>query len=82
MPETVIVSNRGQITLPSAIRKQLAIRPGDVVTVEERGGEIVLKPAIVLEIEHYSDEQIKRWDQEDQLSDAERSRILARLQNR
>jgi len=82
MSETVIVSNRGQITLPAAVRKHLAIRPGDVVTVEERGGEIVLKPAVVLEIEHYSDEQIALWDQEDHLSDAERSRILARLQNR
>lgn len=82
MSETAIVSNRGQITLPAAVRKRLAIRPGDVVTVEERAGEIVLKPAVVLEIEHYSDEQIARWDQEDQLSDSERSRILARLQHR
>jgi antitoxin PrlF len=82
MSETVIVSSRGQITVPATMRKHLAIRPRDVVTIEERGGEIVRRPAIVLEIEPYSDEQIARWDQEDQLSEAERSRILARLQNR
>lgn len=82
MAATVTVSTRGQITLPAEIRKHLAIRPGDVVTVEERGGEIVLKPAIVLEIEYYSDEDIARWNQEDQLSDTERSRILTRLQKR
>lgn len=80
MSETVIVSSRGQITLPAAMRKHLGIQSGGAVIIEERDGELTLKPAAVLEVEHYSDEAIARWDAEDSLSAEERRRILARLQ--
>ena len=79
MSETLVVSSRGQITLPAALRKRLGIKSGDVVILEDRGNEIVLKPGIVLEIQHYSDEQIAQWDAEDKLSDQERAQILDRL---
>jgi antitoxin PrlF len=79
MSETLVVSSRGQITLPAALRKRLGIRSGDVVIVEERGNEVVLKPGIVLEVQHYSDEQIAQWDTEDKLSDQERSQIVGML---
>ena len=79
MSETLVVSSRGQITLPAALRKRLGIKSGDVVILEDRGNEIVLKPGIVLEIQHYSDEQIAQWDTEDKLSDQERAQILDRL---
>ena len=79
MSETLVVSSRGQITLPAALRKRLGIKSGDVVILEDRGNEIVLKPGIVLEIQHYSDEQIAQWDSEDKLSDQERAQILDRL---
>lgn len=78
--ETLIVSSRGQITLPADMRKQLGIAPGSAVIIETRNGELALKPAAVLEIERYTDEQIAQWDSEDKLSAAERKRILARLQ--
>ena len=74
--ETLIVSNRGQITLPAATRKRLGIKGGDVVIMERRGNEIVLKPGVVLEVEIYSDEQIAQWDTADKLDDAERERIV------
>lgn len=82
MTETLIVSSRGQITLPAAMRKHLGIEPGGALIVEERDGELTLKPAAVLEIEHYSDERIAEWDKADSLSPEERQRILARLQAR
>jgi len=80
MRETLIVSGRGQITLPAGMRKHLGIAPGSAVIVEERDGELLLKPAAVLEIETYSDARIAAWDKEDVLTAAERKRILARLQ--
>jgi len=80
MRETLIVSNRGQITLPADMRKQLGIAPGSAVIIETRNGELALKPAAVLEIERYTDEQIAQWDSEDKLTAAERKRILAGLQ--
>ena len=79
MRETLVVSSRGQITLPAGLRKRMGINSGDVVILEERGNEIVLKPGIVLEIEHYSDEQIAQWDIEDKLSEYERDQILHAL---
>jgi hypothetical protein len=43
--------------------------------------ELRIKPAAVLEIESYSDEDIAAWDQADALSDQERQQILDRLQS-
>lgn len=80
MRETLIVSSRGQVTLPVGMRKHLGIAPGSAVIIEERDGELTLKPAAVLEIDAYSDAQIADWDREDALTNDERQRILARLQ--
>ncbi|MDO8739147.1 AbrB/MazE/SpoVT family DNA-binding domain-containing protein [Candidatus Deferrimicrobium sp.] len=77
--QTLTVSSRGQITLPAGLRKRLGIRPGGVLSAEEKGGELVLRPAIVLEMEPYSDADIRRWDEEDRLSPGERDRILKLL---
>ena len=80
MRETLIVSGRGQITLPASMRKHLGIAPGSAVIIEERDGEMTLKPAAVLEIGTYSDARVAEWDRDDVLSADERKRILARLQ--
>ena len=77
MRETVIVSSRGQITLPAKVRKRLGIKPGSVVLVEERAGELVLRP--VGEIELYTEQQIAEWDEADRLSDVERLAICQHL---
>lgn len=79
MRQTLIVSSRGQITLPAEVRKQFGIKSGEPVIIEERNGELVLKPATVLEVEMYTPEQIAAWDREDLLDDAARQRVLARL---
>lgn len=79
MNETLVVSSRGQITLPANLRKRLGIKGGDVMILEDRGDEVVLKPGMVVELQLYGDEQVTRWDAEDALSDEERTRILARL---
>lgn len=82
MSETLIVSNRGQITLPAATRKRLGIEGGDIVILEDRGNEIVLKPGVVLEVEIYSDEQVAAWDAADKLDEAERKRIVNAITQR
>ena len=76
MPQTLVVSSRGQITLPATTRKRFGIKSGDVVILEDRGSEIVLKPGMVLEVQHYSDDQIAQWDADDRLESQERVRIL------
>ncbi|HEY7699755.1 MAG TPA: AbrB/MazE/SpoVT family DNA-binding domain-containing protein [Vicinamibacteria bacterium] len=76
---TVVVSPRGQITLPAELRHRLGIKEGGVVTLEERDGSVILRPAAVVELTMYSNEDIARWDAEDVLSDAERRRIQRKL---
>jgi len=44
MPQTVKVSSRNQIALPSEARKKLGIRPGDRLLVEVQDGVLVLIP--------------------------------------
>ncbi|MEA1049039.1 AbrB/MazE/SpoVT family DNA-binding domain-containing protein [Lamprobacter modestohalophilus] len=80
MRDVLTVSSRGQVTLPAGMRKQLGIEPGGTLLVEAREGELRLKPATVLEREHYTDAQIAEWDRADALSADERRRILERLQ--
>ncbi len=79
MRENLIVSSRGQVTLPAALRRRLGIKPGGVVIAEERDGELVLRPAAVVEMKVYSDIDIAKWDEEDRLDDAGRAAIKKRL---
>lgn len=79
MRENLIVSNRGQITLPASVRKRLGIGAGDILILEDLNGEIILRPAAVLEIEHYTDEQIAEWNDQDRLTPGEREKILRNL---
>jgi len=79
MRVSLTVSGRGQITLPANMRKRLGIEAGGVLIAEEHEGDILLRPAAVLEIETYSDADIARWDAEDRLDDAERTAICTRF---
>jgi bifunctional DNA-binding transcriptional regulator/antitoxin component of YhaV-PrlF toxin-antitoxin module len=64
------------------MRKKLGIQPGGVLIAEDRNGEVVLRPAAVLEIEMYSDQDIAQWDKDDQLLVAEKEAILKKLKRR
>jgi AbrB family looped-hinge helix DNA binding protein len=57
---TLLIGARGTVTLPAAMRALLGIKPGGVVIAEQRGGEIVLKPARVVEEAYWDDEKIAR----------------------
>ena len=79
MKETLIVSGRGQITLPAAIRKKTGIREGSAVIIEDRDGELVLRPAAVFEIEMYTDKQVDEWSSADQMSPQEKTAVLRKI---
>ena len=79
MRQTLIVSHRGQLTLPANLRKRFGIKNGGAIILEERGNELVLKPAMVLEVEMYTDEQVLAWDEADRLDDVERQTVLQHL---
>jgi AbrB family looped-hinge helix DNA binding protein len=81
MQQTVLISNRGQLTLPAGIRKRFGLQSGGAFILEEHNNELVIKPATVLEIEMYSDSQINQWDAEDHLDESQRAAILKHFQD-
>lgn len=44
--DTLIVSSKGQIVLPAALRRKHGLSSGRVMRVEERDDEIVLRPVM------------------------------------
>ena len=74
-----MVSSRGQVTPPTAPRERLGIKGGGVVIAEDHRSEIVLKPGVELELDHYEDDQIAQWDAQDRQADEERQRFAAAL---
>ena len=44
MQISAIVSSKGQVTLPAALRAQLGLEPGSRILFEARGKELVIKP--------------------------------------
>ena len=77
-PMPLVVSPRGQITLPKGVRARLRLVPGSVVLLREEAGKLVLDPAAVVPVEHYSDEQIERLLTEDRVTAADRAAIRRR----
>ena len=46
MHSLAIVSSKGQVTLPAAMRAKLGIHPGTRIGFEVRGTELVIKPEL------------------------------------
>lgn len=82
MSHTLFVSPRGQLTLPASLRRRFGIRDGGSLILEEWGSELVLKPAMVIEVEMYTDAEVEAWDEADRIDDAERQHVLKRLKAR
>ena len=45
-PVEAVVSSKGQVTLPAAMRARLGIGPGSHIHFELRGRELVIKPEL------------------------------------
>jgi len=46
MHADAIVSSKGQVTLPAAMRAKLGIHPGTRIGFEVRGTELIIKPEL------------------------------------
>ena len=77
-PTSLIVSPRGQITLPKRVRARLRLAPGSVLLLREEAGRIVLDPAAVTPISLYADEEIERLVGADRVSPRERAALRRR----
>ena len=72
----VVMSEKGQVTIPQQFRKAMHVSKGDALMVEPApGGGILLRPAAVFPIETYSEERLAEFAKEDQFTGGERPRV-------
>ena len=55
--ETGRVGKRGVIVIPAAMRRRFGIEEGATVIAEEREDGVLIRPAVTLPIEHYTNER-------------------------
>jgi antitoxin PrlF len=72
MKTTVTVNSRGVVTIPAKLRRAVGIRADDQLIAEATAEGLLLRPAVTLPIEMYSDARIKEFDVEE----AELAKVL------
>lgn len=76
----VVMSEKGQVTIPQGIRRKLHVGKGDPLSVKlTDDGGIVLRPAGMFPVEMYSAQRMEEFEREDQMAPAEKSRLRKAL---
>ena len=74
MKTSLTVSRRGVVTLPAKLRQALGIKADDQLIAETTPQGLLLRPAVTLPIEIYSDDRIREFDE----AEAELETVLRR----
>ena len=72
MKTTITVTRRGVVTLPAKLRQALGIKADDQLIAETTPEGLLLRPAVTLPIEIYTDQRIREFDE----GEAELERVL------
>ncbi len=63
MKAVLTMTNRGVVTLPAKLRQFLGLKADDQLIAETTSEGLLLRPAVTLPIEIYSDERIREFDE-------------------
>ena len=63
MKTTLTVSNRGVVTLPAKLRQALGLVADGQLIAETTSEGLLLRPAVTLPIELYSDKRVREFDE-------------------
>ncbi len=74
MKTTLTVTDRGTVTLPAKLRRALGIKAEDQLIAEATPEGLLLRPAVTLPIEIYSEKRIAEFD----AAEAELDKVLRR----
>jgi AbrB family looped-hinge helix DNA binding protein len=66
MAERIIIGRRGAITLPVKLRKRYGLNQNDELIVEATADGILLRPAVSMPVEMYSEERIREFTEDDE----------------
>jgi AbrB family looped-hinge helix DNA binding protein len=81
--DIVKLGKKGQVSIPKAILRELALQDETMLLVEPTpDGGILLRPAGIYPIERYSDTRLKEFSQEDVLTPEEAKRAKKKLKSR
>lgn len=62
MRTALTINRRGVITLPAKLRQALGLKPDDQLIAETTPEGLLLRPAVTLPVEIYTDERVKEFD--------------------
>ena len=74
MKTFLTVNSRGVVTLPAALRRALGIKADDQLIAETTPDGLLLRPAVTLPVEMYSEKRIREFDE----AEAELAEVLGR----
>lgn len=63
MKTTLTITSRGVVTLPARLRQAMGLKPDDQLIAETTPEGLLLRPAVTLPVEIYSEERIREFDQ-------------------
>lgn len=74
MKATLTVTSRGVVTLPAKLRAALGLKADDQLIAETTPEGLLLRPAVTLPVEIYSDKRVAEFD----AAEAELEKLLRR----
>ena len=72
MKATLTLTDRGVVTLPAKLRRALGLKADDQIIAETTPEGLLLRPAVTLPIEIYSEKRIREFDE----AEAELAQVL------
>ena len=74
MKRTLTLTSRGMVTLPAKLRRALGLKAEDQLIAETTPEGLLLRPAVTLPVEIYSEKRIREFDE----AEAELAKVLQR----
>ena len=74
MKTTLTITSRGVVTLPAKLRRALGLKADDQLIAETTAEGLLLRPAVTLPLELYSDKRVREFDE----AEAELGKFLRR----
>jgi AbrB family looped-hinge helix DNA binding protein len=71
---TLTLTSRGVVTIPAKLRRALGLKADDLLIAETTPEGLLLRPAVTLPIEIYSEKRIREFDE----AEAELAEVLRR----
>lgn len=62
MKVTLTITSRGLVTLPAKLRRELGLKADDQLIAETTPEGLLLRPAVTLPVELYSEARVREFD--------------------